>query len=83
MGIVGCLVLGRWLAVVLVVCVIFVCLMLCVAARIVAEMFQEQGVAVAEGWFERRKFRIRLETSRSPFLTTQAGGILASASNFA
>ena len=77
------LVLGRRLAVVLVVCVIFVCLMLRVAARIIAETFQAQVAAVAEDWFERRKFRIRPETPGSPFLTTQAGGILASASNFA
>ncbi|MDQ3153653.1 MAG: hypothetical protein M3R63_18705 [Actinomycetota bacterium] len=68
-AIVGCLasgvVLGRWLAVVLVVCAILICLMLRVAARIIAEMFQAQAAAVAERWFERRGFRMRLETPGS------------------
>jgi len=64
-AIVGCLVLGSRLAGALVVCVIFVCLMLRVAARIIAETFRAQVLAVAEDWFERRKFRIRPETPGS------------------
>ncbi len=80
-AIVGCLVLGSRLAVALVVCVILVSLMLRVAARIIAETFRTQVAAVAEDWFERRKFRIRPEIVGSPFLTTtQARGIFASAS---
>jgi hypothetical protein len=85
LAIVGCLVsglvLGDRLAAALVVYVIFVCLMFRVAAWIVAETFRAQVAAVAEDWFERRKFRIRPETPGSPFLTTQARGILASTSN--
>jgi hypothetical protein len=80
-AIVGCLVLGSRLAGALVVCVIFVCLMLRVAARIIAETFRAQVPTVAEYWFERRKFRIRPETPGSPFLTTRARGIRASTSN--
>lgn len=79
--IVGCLVQGSRLAVALVVCVILVCLMLRMAARIIAEASRAQGAAVAEDWFERHKFRIRPETPRSPFLTTQERGIPVSASH--
>lgn len=43
------LVLGSRLAVALVVCVIFVCLMVCVTARIIAETFRAQVAAVVEG----------------------------------
>jgi hypothetical protein len=75
------LVLGDRFAVALVVCVIFVCLMLRRAARIIAETLRAQVAAVAKNWFERRNFWIRPETPSSPFLTTQAPGILASASN--
>ncbi|MGH3780262.1 MAG: hypothetical protein ACRDRO_06435 [Pseudonocardiaceae bacterium] len=68
-AIVGCLVrglvVGSWLAVVLVVCAILVGSMLRVAARIIAETFQAQVAAVAEDWFERRKLRIRPETPGS------------------
>lgn len=84
-AIVGCLVsglvLGSRLAVTLVVTCDLVCLMLRVAARIIAETFRAQVAALAEDWFERYKFRIRPEAPRSPFLTTQARGILASASD--
>jgi hypothetical protein len=55
--------------------------MLRVAARIIAETFRAQVAALAEDWFERYKFRIGPEAPRSPFLTTQARGILASASD--
>jgi hypothetical protein len=80
-AIAGCLIRGSRLAVTLVVCVTLVCLMLRMVARIIAETFRAQGAAVAEDWFERHKFRIRPETPRSPFLTTQARGILVFASH--
>jgi cell division protein FtsL len=67
--IVGCLVSGvvlsSWLAVVLVVCAITVCLMIRIAARIIAETVRAQIAAVAERWFERRQFRMRPETPES------------------
>jgi hypothetical protein len=75
------LVLGSRLAVALVVCVIFVCLMVCVAARIFAETFWAQVAAVVEGWFERGKFWIRPETPGPPLMTTQVREFLASAFN--
>jgi hypothetical protein len=66
------LVLGSRVAVALVVCVIFVCRMLRVAAWIIVETFGVQVAAVAEDWFERHKFRIRPETPGSSVPPTPA-----------
>jgi hypothetical protein len=78
---IGSLVLGSRLAVALVVGVVLVCLMLHVAAQIIAATFRAQVAAVAEDWLERCEFRIRPETPGLLFLTTQARRILASASS--
>lgn len=68
-AIVGCLVSGvvlaSWLAVVVVMCAITICLMIGKAARILAETFRAQAAAVTEHWFERREFRRRPETPGS------------------
>lgn len=67
--VVGCLavgiVRGSYLAVVLVLCTITMCLLLRSAVWIIAEIFRAQTAAAAEDWFERRKLRTRPDPPES------------------
>lgn len=53
----GSLILGRQLAVVVVMCAIAICFMLRIAARIAWEVFRTLVTAEVEHWFGRREFR--------------------------